>query len=180
MSINEQFVPAELVESCPLLDQLLAYEFEVTLPEKIWQAESSFILVNIKQKYDGSLMNLGDDSAIQNKCSLALESRLALDGMTIQPGEKVIEPFVGAPAQTFLFTISAPADKAAKGELWISIDVFNPSDGSENRLPLFVVPVSIEVLSILGFPPDLIRYACLLFLLAYLVVWFRKRIQREG
>lgn len=174
MRVNAQFVTGEQVESCPLLNRLLDYDFKVTLPAKVWQSQNAFIIINLARVEDSQTQITRDT------CSRALETRLVLEDVTIQPGSTVIEPFIGADDQSFLFTINTTTANDAKGQLWIFADIYDASTGTSQHLPLFVVPVEIEVRSMLGLPPDVVRYVCLLCLLIILASWFRQRMRSAG
>jgi hypothetical protein len=94
-------------------------------------------------------------------------------------GNRIISTFVGADAQAFLFTISPVNAQTASGQLWVTADVYDASGQSLSHIPLFTVPFEIEVVSILGLPPTIVRYVVLMILIILLAIRLRRRLLRQ-
>ena len=175
LQMDANFLNQPEAQSCPLLNRLSSYDFTVKLPKRIWKTEQSNILLTLQAPL--KLQPLSDNEI--NACSLALETNLVVNNLSVQPGDTLIEPFVGKDTQVFLYGVSLRDAQDASGELWIVAN-FRPVGVQNNvRLPLFSVPVEIAPVSILGLPPALVRYLALLVMLILLAVFFHGRL-REG
>jgi len=172
LSLNPDLLDAGLVQDCPLLSRLTQYEFELKLPQKIWKGEEANLMLTLRAP-EGSV-RLSDQQL--SACSLALETNLAADDLSVEPGNILIEPFVGNVSQVFLYALSLPAADSAAGDLWISAAVKPLAAASAQRLPLFSIPVVVSAAAIFGLPPALVRYLALLIMLIPLAVSFRRRL----
>jgi hypothetical protein len=91
MQVNPSFLDATLLQSCPLLKQLSQYEFEVKIPEHVWKEEQANLTLNLRAPEGWQA--LSDQE--RNACSLGIETDLEVNDLSVQPGETLIEPFVG-------------------------------------------------------------------------------------
>lgn len=175
LHMGESLLDQPATQSCPLLNRLSRYDFIVKLPQRIWKTEQTNLLLTLQAPRD--LLPLSVDEI--NACSLALETNLAVSNLAIQPGETLIEPFVGNESQIFLYAVSLRGTGIARGEMWIVAKYKSAGALNAVRLPLFSVPVEITPVSILGLPPALVRYIAILIMLILLAVFFHRRL-REG
>ncbi|NPV42330.1 MAG: hypothetical protein HPY72_13450 [Anaerolineae bacterium] len=175
LRMDESLLDQPATQSCPLLNRLSRYDFIVKLPQRIWNTEQTNLLLTLQAPRDLLFLSVNE----MNACSLALETNLVVSNLAIQPGETLIEPFVGNESQIFLYAVSLRGTGIARGEMWI-VAKYKPA-GALNalRLPLFSVPVEITPVSILGLPPALVRYIAILVMLILLAVFFHRRL-REG
>jgi hypothetical protein len=175
LRMDESLLDRSMTQSCPLLNRLSRYDFTVKLPQRIWKTEQTNLLLTLQAPRELTPLSVDETNA----CSLALETNLAVSNLSIQPGETLIEPFIGKETQIFLYAVSLRGTQDARGELWI-VAKFKPAGALDTvRLPLFSVPVEITPVSILGLPPALVRYLAILAMLILLAVFFQKRL-REG
>jgi hypothetical protein len=123
----------------------------------------------------GAVLPLSDGS-----CALALETRLVIPNLRSEPGDVIIQPFVGEDTQSFVFTISPLASGTVSGKLWVYADVRDTAAGEGQSLPLFSIPLDLPVWTILGASPVLARYLSLLVLLILLAFNLRRRLLAEG
>lgn len=175
LRMEESLLDQAATQSCPLLNLLSRYDFIVKSPQRIWNTEQTNLLLTLQAPRD--LMPLSVDEI--NACSLALETNLAVSNLAIEPGETLIEPFVGNESQIFLYAVSLRGTGIARGEMWIVAKYKSAGVSNAVRLPLFSVPIEITPVSILGLPPALVRYIAILVMLILLAVFFHRRL-REG
>ncbi len=169
MAVDPAFLDPALLESCPILRHLTGYHFELRYPARMWLSTSTplYFLIQGQQ----TTMSTTEREA----CVLNLQASLQLGDVVVFPGNLVIAPFVGKPSQSLEFSLSAPQAGEYRGELWIHAAPVPKSGASPERLPLFSIPVRISAVSLLGLPPDLVRYACLFIWLILLVTWMRRK-----
>ena len=177
MQINQSYIDAEQLEQCPSLARLLEYEFELLYPEKIWRSEENQISLALNRPLTQASMVENDRES--NLCNLTLEVKLDIDNLLVSPGDRIIDPFTGQDSQTFNFNITPYGSGVAEGELWISADIYDGSGIYQTHVPLFVIPLEIEIVSIIGLPPTIVRYICLFALMIQFVIAFRKRLFGE-
>lgn len=178
MTIDPDFVDSEKLDECGLFSQLLDYEFELVYPRALWKAESSQVLLTLRRaSAEANAPSSASDAA--GACSLALETRLILSNLHSEPGDTILEPFVGADTQSFVYTISPLQNGVAKGEFWIYAVSGEAGSGASQRLPLFAVPMEMRVWTLFGQPPALVRYLSLLVLLILIAISFRQRLLRQ-
>ncbi len=175
MRVNSALLDPALTKSCLLLDQVARYDFEVKLPRRVWKSEQANLILTLRAPRDLKSLTGSEQGA----CSLAVETNLPATDLIIEPGETMIEPFIGQPSQSFVYSVSLRSGKAANGTLWIYAKLKTDTSQTINRLPLFSIPFQIKEASILGLPPALVRYLALLVMLILLAVFFRGRL-REG
>lgn len=178
LAVSPALVESSGWQDCAALNQLLDYEFELVTPRALWQAQSSTVLLTLRRVSDA-----GRDAAILSPsaqdCSLALETRLAAANLHSAPGTLIIQPFVGADTQSFVFTISPQSKETVSGKLWIYASLAPADGGAGQDLPLFSVPLDLPVWTILGQPPVLVRYISLMVLLILLAFEIRQRLLAE-
>ncbi len=175
LAVNPQFIETYGGRDCAALNQLLDYEFELVAPRALWKAQSSTILLTARRV---SAASAAEDifSASTDTCSLALEARLTVNNLRSEPGNVIIQPFVGADTQSFVFTISPLASGTLSGKLWVYADLRDPAAVENQSLPLFAIPLDFPVWTIFGQPPVLVRYLSLLVVLILLALEMRRRL----
>ena len=172
LRINQAYLDDEQIAACPQLTALLDYDLQLAVPEKVWRSEESQIELDIYPiKKIKSPISTGSDS-----CNLTLEIKLDMDNLRIEPGDRIVVPFKGDFDQTFTFNITPYSTEKAEGELWISADIYGAGGKQQSHMPLFVIPLEVEVVSIFGLPPIIVRYICLFALMIQFVIAFRRRL----
>ncbi len=176
LKIDQVFLDPALMQSCPLLRRLSAYDFELKLPQRIWKTEEANLILTLRAPESTTPLTAEEQGA----CGLALETNLMVGHLFAKPGNILIEPFVGQETQSFLYAVSLQDEETARGEVWIYANVKPTGAQSTQRLPLFSIPLEISAVSILGLPPALVRYMSLLAMLIMLAFSFRGRLYGRG
>jgi len=178
LAVAPGFIETFDVQDCAALDQLSDYEFELVAPRALWKAQNSTILLTVRRVPGAGAA--GDTlSASNDTCSLALETRIDVSNLRSEPGNVIVQPFVGADMQSFVFTISPLASGTLSGKLWFYAVLRGPASAEGQSLPLFAIPLELPVWTILGQPPVLVRYLSLLVLLILLAFEMRRRLLME-
>jgi hypothetical protein len=174
LTINPEFIQSVDRQDCPPLNHLQDYDFELVVPRALWKAQSGTILLTLRRNrgLDGAAALTSSDT----NCSLALETRLLMNNLHSQPGDIIVQPFVGANMQSFMYTISPLASGQVVGKLWVYALVQDVQGGDAESLPLFAIPMELPVWTIFGLPPALVRYLSLLVLLILLALQMRRRL----
>lgn len=175
MHVNESLIDPALTQSCPLLVQVAKYDYEVKLPRRIWKSEAANIILTLRGPADLKTMT----SEEINACSLAVETDLSAADLIAEPGETLIEPFIGQKNQSFIYTVNLRNAQTASGSLWIYAKLKAANASSITRLPLFSIPLEIGEVSILGLPPAIVRYIALLVMLILLAFYFRGKLNER-
>lgn len=117
------------------------------------------------------------DGSLADDCMHAFEMRLEMDDTIVELNNRAIQPAVGSNEQIFIFEIK-PVDPVGKpmGSLWVYMNSKTKAANSENRLPLFVIPVEFEMRSLFGTPILWIRLASITagFLLIVVMILIHK------
>lgn len=171
LRVNREYLAQAEGYACGLAAQLPDYAFDLQIPEKMWKLEDDYILLNLHKENDQASQGSGDPA-----CSLTLEARLEADNLYVQTGSRIISTFIGAGSQAFMFTISPASMQPVSGRLWIAANVYDASGGLIDRIPLFIIPFEIEVVSMLGLSPIVARYVVFLVLLILLAIVLRRRL----
>jgi hypothetical protein len=175
MNVNESLIDPALTQSCPLLAQVVQYDYEVKIPRRIWKSEAANIILTLRAPADMKVLNEEALSA----CSLAVETDLSAADLIAEPGETLIEPFIGQKNQSFVYTVNLRNAQVASGSLWIYAKLKAADASSVTRLPLFSIPLEIGEVSILGLPPMIVRYIALLVMLILLAFYFRGKLNER-
>ena len=174
--VNPEFIKSTGLQNCAPLNQLLDYKFELVTPRALWKTQSSTILMTMSKVSDDSDEVDGILSGSDDTCTLALETRLTKTNLHSEPGDIIIQPFVGADTQSFVFTVSPLASGTVSGKLWVYADIRDTTTGEAQSLPLFTIPLDLPIWTIFGQSPILVRYASLLILLILLAFYLRRRL----
>lgn len=166
------YIDSDLIDDCPTLTGMVGANVELDYPEKIWRSETAEILLSIYPEQTQYIAD-GDTKSV---CNLTLEATLAVSDLRIEPGERIVVPFSGVNSQTLIFSITSYSNNSVAGKLWISADAYDIEGQSIGRVPMFVIPLEIEVISIFGLPPTIARYGCVFALMLQLLIAFRKRL----
>ena len=174
--VNPEFIKNIGLQDCAPLNQLLDYKFELVMPRALWKTQSSTILMTMSKVSDDSDQADGILSGSDGTCTLALETRITQTNLHSEPGYIIIQPFVGADTQSFVFTVSPLASGTVSGKLWVYADIRDTATGEAQSLPLFTIPLDLPIWTIFGQSPILVRYASLLILLILLAFYLRRRL----
>lgn len=175
MRVNSSLLDPAFTQGCPLLDQVARYDFEVKLPRRVWKSEQANLILTLRAPRDLKALTGSEQGA----CSLAIETTLSSSNLLIEPGDTLIEPFIGQASQSFVYSVSLRSAPYAGGTLWIYVKLKAGAAQDVTRLPLFSLPFQVEEASILGLPPALVRYVAILVILVLLAVFFRGRLRES-
>ncbi len=124
-------------------EALQNYQLELQYPESVWFGSTFNIQVSL-------IVREGIADPVPTMDELApfiMESRLVMDDVSANPGKNVLVP-VQLPHTMFLqYTVSPQNSADKKGKIWISI---YPTSEEGDSVPVFVLPVEIQVHSFLG------------------------------
>jgi len=89
----------------------------------------------------------------EDDCDFSLELLLDLSDISVKPNDQLIQPLVNGLNQIFVYDLQAgDLERKQEGDLWVYLTSKSPDAQSPNRTPLFVIPVEIEIRSLLGIP----------------------------
>jgi len=171
LCINPDYLNRDALLACPTLKYIESYDFIIQSPKRTWKAEPAYLWLMLKQRE----APLFDETA----STIVIETQLDLPSVVVQPGSRLITPFQGAEDQTILYSITAYQEGTVEGTLWIRAVRGAGTESSIDAITLFSVPISLQVISILGMPPVLVRYLCLLGLLLVLAVGLRNKLKGQ-
>ncbi len=109
---------------------------------------------------------------LDSVCSISVITKLSLRGAIIEPGEIIFSQWDPAGHIQREWKVQAVSEEIT-GELWIYIQE-KPDRSLNNAVPLFVIPLEMEVIKLMGFRPTVFRLilGSLCILLAVINVYF--------
>jgi len=160
--------PNELIQNkndCVSLGKLINSSFSVRYPKflRYLDQDSLVMIINPDQSF---VEKSGE------KCAVVLETYLDVQDADIRPGARIFEPISSNPNQMITYQITADRrTKNIEGNLWIhAIVTFNRQmTHTEQRIPLFVIPLQIGLIDVLGIPFQFLRliFICLAVMLSF-------------
>ncbi len=163
---------------CGEVNNLLGTDFTVIYPRSIWSGEPGFVQVDIeKGKIDENKTNKVNELA---PCEISLEVWIDGRGMVVEPGNKIIKPYLNVPSQSIKFDIFLMYDQSVKGTIWISAVFTDNIRSVLERTPMFAVPYTIQVHSLFGLSARSVRIlsVCIIILALALGI-IQKESERE-
>lgn len=91
--------------------------------------------------------------------TVAIEARLEIPGMGVQPAEALLDPYDYGRTMFFSWRLDPVREGEYTGTLWIYADLRESPGGKFEQIPQFALPVEITVTRILGTSADLVRCA---------------------
>jgi len=141
---SESLFPCD--RNCDLKKIFSAYQFNVIHPRYLNFGQSFFLKVVMER------VETSDDLA-QLINDLAIKMVLKTNTAMIEPGEEIIQPLEKVSKQIIRFEIlPRGVGKLWDGLLWIYMLIPSESSGSFEAIPLFAVPLEIEMRSFFGMP----------------------------
>jgi hypothetical protein len=114
---------------------------------------------------------LVSDGSPANGCRRALEMHLDMGDVSVEPKDRLIQPLTDIEDQFFIYEIQPIVHKRTRtGDLWIYLNSTTPDNQGVNRLPLFVIPIEIELRSLLGIPLLWLRLGSITAIFVLLIV----------
>lgn len=111
------------------------------------------------------------DGSPANGCKRALEMHLDMGDVSVEPKDRLIQPLTDGEEQIFIFDIQPLVYQRTKtGDLWIYLNSTTLVHQGDNRLPLFVIPLKIELRSLLGIPLLWLRLGSITAIFVLLIV----------
>ena len=91
--------------------------------------------------------------------TVAVEARLEIPGMSVQPTEALLEPTEFGRTMFFSWRLDPAREGEYTGTLWIYANLRASPGGKFEQIPQFALPVEITVSRLLGTRADLVRWA---------------------
>lgn len=157
-------------ESCLEESGILDDEWVLSYPDPIDRNSAGTLFLTSAKTGNG------EGNLDPNGCAVLVITKLSLLNTELDPGEIIYSQYIVSQNTRREWTIQARNENIS-GDLWIYIK----SDAERDiagAVPLFVIPISIEVREILGVAPRLFRlitgFACGIIALFYMVrTWAR-------
>lgn len=146
-------------ENCNRLLELVSRGFIIEYPERIHLFDKDFISLSLAPPSESS--NIGKYGEAINTCSVGIEAEIKDVVLDLTPGTNISLPFTGQPYQEIKWQVYADKNNDSDAVLWVYALVIKSGSSLQQRIPLFAVPISIEVVDLLGISPLAIRYALL-------------------
>jgi hypothetical protein len=169
----------------PIAEKSYPVEFnQPILQSQDCQIEKIFEKITFQTKHPafvnfGSLANfkviLHKEFAVNSSseigCTYNVELLLEMEDALIKPNNRLIQPVADSKSQLFIFEVQpVKYERRKAGELWIYWNSTSPGTQAANRLPLFVIPVEIEIRSIFGIPSIWVRIGSLAAIFILLIL----------
>ena len=173
------FLPA------PLLEKSYPVDFnQPILQNQDCQIENTFKKITFQIKHPafvnfGSMANfeailfkeLAGNSSSEIECTYAVELLLEMEDALIEPNDRLIQPVADSKSQLFVFEIQPVKYELKKsGDLWIYWNSTSSGTQAINRLPIYVIPVKIELRSLFGIPLIWLRLGSLSAIFILLII----------
>lgn len=164
-------------EPCDLLGGLMDYTFILNYPASIRLNDKERIIISLVRDEEQGPPQIA--RGVDNLCAVALEVMVEMPSANFQPGPVILEPFVYQQSQNFIVSIS-DAEKISQlsGDIWISALISLGGSKIMDRIPLFAFPIEIDLVSIFGFQPGIIKYFSIGILLIFLVAFSPEFIKK--
>ena len=119
------------------------YQIELQFPKSAWLGRPFIIQMNFSKR-----AGISDSAITENGISsFILETKLEMDDISAEPGEDLLLP-IQLPQITFIQMKVTPLTSGEKqGKVWISII---STDKNAISVPIFVLPIEMQIHSILG------------------------------
>ncbi len=119
------------------------------------------------------------NSSSEIGCTYTVELLLEMEDALIEPNNRLIQLVADSKSQLFVFEVQpVKYERRKAGELWIYWNSTSPGTQAANRLPLFVIPVEIEIRSLFGIPLIWLRIGTLAAIFILLIL--KKLNHRPG
>jgi hypothetical protein len=171
LSFSEPSGINETDNDCENWVQLKKSAIKLSYPQSIRYKEQGFVILTIDPGQSFYKEREED-------CTVVLEAYLGMSDVDIKPGARIFEPLSTSQTQMIIFQITADRKtENIKGNLWIHAIVTDnrQTTKSEQRNPLFVIPLKIGLIYFLGIPFPYLRIA---FMGLALALIFGKVIMR--
>jgi hypothetical protein len=91
--------------------------------------------------------------------TVAMEARLELAGITVQPDAALSEPYSTRETMLFSWRLIPIEEGEFRGTLWVYASILDAETGMKENLTLYALPVEVSVVSLLGMRADLLKWA---------------------
>jgi hypothetical protein len=163
---------------CVYVQDLLRAKYIVNYPKTIHHDSLGEILVTI-EKFDLNESKINIDNVVES-CGILLEVWIDGKEMLVEPGSRIIEPYLNKQSQDFRFKIIPAADQLTKGTIWINAVFPNDKNAGLERIPLFAIPFTTQIQSLFGISARLIRFLSFtLTLLAMVLLYLQKDLDKK-
>jgi hypothetical protein len=154
-TINPDFSLFSEKNKCEYIQEIMEAKYEISYPKTIHSDGFGEIEVIIESPVlNESKINNG---IVIKNCGMSLEVWVDGQGMLIEPGNKIIEPYLKKQPLNFRFEIIPLEGQFIKGTIWINAVFYKEKDTGIERIPLFAIPYTIKIQSLSGMPVRTIR-----------------------
>lgn len=140
---------------CAEVQELFGAEFFINYPKSVYPGKASLIQVDIIKtgiEHDSAIW----DDALKS-CEVFFEVRIDAKDIRIEPGNKIIKPFVNRSSQLVQFEVFSMKNQEIKGTLWINVFFPDRNETVLERIPIFAIPFNIQTRSLLGMPVQIVK-----------------------
>jgi len=155
LTIGPEFTLFSEKMKCEEVKNLLISKFTVINSRSIRTGESGEVQVDIDKAEFVEISNIKDNEL--DTCGLSLEVWINGADIVAEPGDKIITPFLNVRTQTIKFDLFPKHGQKINSTIWISA-IF-PVDNKMimERIPIFAVPLIIQVHSLFGLSTGSLR-----------------------
>lgn len=139
----------------------------LSYPKWAWIGDPQFVILTI-QPEESSPSGEADSSS---KYSTSMEARMDLNSMEIYPGKVVFQALQSDKPAQFLWKVTAEKESLSSGKLWLSIIIHHSEEGNEWTIPIFAIPIEVEIRNWLGWPLSIIRGLIMTGLAFLIILW---------
>lgn len=134
--------------NCEEVNDLVRTEFKVSYPRSIRSAESGMVQVDVEKLEIDETENKKDYGL--QLCGISLEVWIDGEGLIAEPGNMIIKPYLNAKSQEIKFKIFPLDGRLISGTIWINMVFPGDKSSALERIPIFAIPFTIQVNSLLG------------------------------
>ena len=109
-------------------------------------------------------------------CRYLLELHVEMPGVIYEPSNRIIFPLSSKTQLTYKFNIFPTAEHLKKGTLWVNLIFQEELDQNLEKIPLFAIPLTIQMRLFLGIAAQQARILLLVFIVinsAFLILLTR-------
>jgi len=159
---NESEMPIDLP---PHLYQ--EYLLTLAYPEFIWLGDSQYLIFTIQPEASDQV----EKSSPLSDYSTSLEARLDLPSVQISPGNAMYQVFQNGKQAQFLWYVTAENHHESAGKLWLYLIINQYEKGFEQTIPLFALPIEINIKSCLGWTLPILQGLIIVGLACLIILW---------
>lgn len=138
-----------LLSECSNFETFISGRWIIEHPKMIELDDTGEITVTYQS------LSPAHENNVEDTCKIIIETILEIPKASIKPGFRILSPYKKLGELIFTWNIG-PIKQETIGTLWI-YSIIEGEKGNSTRVPMFAIPIEIEVISILSLQPRLIR-----------------------